>query len=64
MPLRRLLSVCTTLCLLIQGVALADPKGVSKIATVEGITEYRLENGLKLLLLPDDSKPTVTVNIT
>ncbi|MFM7161680.1 MAG: hypothetical protein ACKO3P_15100, partial [Planctomycetaceae bacterium] len=64
MPLRRLLTVCTTLCFLIQGVALADPEGVSKVATVEGITEYRLENGLKLLLLPDDSKPTVTVNIT
>ena len=31
---------------------------------VEGITEYRLANGLKVLLYPDQSKPTVTVNIT
>jgi zinc protease len=46
------------------GVVLAQPAGITKVATVEGITEYRLANGLKLLLLPDDSKPTVTVNIT
>nr|MBC8871761.1 insulinase family protein [Planctomycetota bacterium] len=32
--------------------------------TVEGITEYRLDNGLQVLLFPDASKPTVTVNIT
>jgi zinc protease len=35
-----------------------------KITTVEGITEYRLDNGLRVLLFPDGSKPTVTVNIT
>ncbi len=35
-----------------------------KITTVEGITEYRLANGLKVLLFPDNSKPTVTVNLT
>ncbi len=35
-----------------------------KSATVEGITEYRLANGLRVLLFPDVSKPTVTVNIT
>jgi zinc protease len=32
--------------------------------TVEGITEYRLGNGLRVLLFPDPSKPTTTVNIT
>jgi zinc protease len=40
------------------------PKGVTEVTTVEGITEYRLPNGLKVLLLPDESKPTVAVNIT
>jgi zinc protease len=39
----------------------AEPR---KIAMVEGITEYQLDNGLKLLLFPDGSKPTVTVNMT
>jgi zinc protease len=37
---------------------------VSKVADVEGIHEYRLSNGLKVLLLPDTTKPTVTVNVT
>ncbi len=41
------------------------PEGIEKIASVEGITEYRLtSNGLKFLLFPDQSKPTITVNIT
>lgn len=40
------------------------PKGISEITSVEGITEYRLQNGLKILLMPDASKPTVTVNVT
>ena len=40
------------------------PEGVKKITSVEGITEYDLSNGLKVLLFPDPSKPTITVNIT
>jgi zinc protease len=36
----------------------------SHVASVEGITEFRLANGLRVLLFPDPSKPTVTVNIT
>ena len=34
------------------------------ITSVEGITEYRLRNGLRVLLFPDPTKPTVTVNVT
>ncbi|MFZ2906549.1 MAG: pitrilysin family protein [Cyclobacteriaceae bacterium] len=41
--------------------ALAPPV---KVTTVEGITEYRLANGLRVLLFPDQSKQTITVNIT
>ncbi|MCF0043090.1 M16 family metallopeptidase [Dyadobacter fanqingshengii] len=40
------------------------PKGVKKVTSVEGITEYNLENGLKVLMFPDPSKPTITVNVT
>src|SRR5205085_888950 len=40
------------------------PKGVQKITSVEGITEYSLPNGLHVLLFPDASKPKVTVNMT
>jgi zinc protease len=52
--------------LLIAGAAaaLTLPKGVAQGPSVEGITEYRLPNGLKVLLFPDASKPTVTVNVT
>ena len=35
-----------------------------KLTTVEGITEYKLANGLRVLLAPDDSKPVTTVNVT
>jgi zinc protease len=35
-----------------------------RVTQVEGITEYRLPNGLRVLLAPDASKPTTTVNIT
>ncbi len=36
----------------------------TKVTTVGGITEYHLDNGLRVLLFPDASKPTVTVNAT
>src|SRR5216117_1855140 len=35
-----------------------------KIASVEGITEYQLENGLRVLVFPDSSQSKVTVNMT
>lgn len=40
---------------------LADPK---KVTTVEGVTEYRLDNGARVLLFPDPSRPTISVNMT
>ncbi len=44
--------------------AQALPAGMTQVTSVEGITEYQLANGLQLLLVPDDSKPTTTVNVT
>lgn len=38
----------------------APKKGV----TIEGITEYQLDNGLRVLLFPDQSTANVTVNLT
>jgi len=35
-----------------------------KVASVEGITEYQLDNGLRVLLFPDSSQSKVTVNMT
>src|SRR5437879_978181 len=42
----------------------AETTQPKKIITIEGITEYQLENGLRLLLLPDPSSPRITVNMT
>jgi zinc protease len=46
------------------GVHAALPSGVTQGPSVEGITEYRLANGLTVLFFPDASKPTTTVNVT
>ncbi|HLN27040.1 MAG TPA: pitrilysin family protein [Gemmataceae bacterium] len=35
-----------------------------KVTTVEGVTEYRLANGARVLLFPEASRPMVTVNMT
>ena len=65
MRLFRLIAACLAFAAVpLLGHAQALPKGVEKVTSVEGITEYRLENGLKVLLFPDLSKPTLTVNIT
>jgi len=37
---------------------------IKKTASVEGINEYMLDNGLKVLLFQDNSAQTITVNIT
>ena len=42
----------------------ALPPGVSLGPSAEGITEYKLGNGLRVLLFPDASKAKTTVNIT
>ena len=63
-------ALTTTACLLVWLAAAMplpaqdQPEGVTKVATVEGITEYQLDNGLRFLLFPDQSKQQVTVNIT
>lgn len=44
--------------------SIAPPKGIASKACVEGICEYMLDNGMRVLLFPDASKPTVTVNVT
>ena len=42
----------------------ALPPGVAAGASVEGVSEYTLKNGLKVLLFPDATKPTTTVDVT
>src|SRR5262249_1018128 len=41
-----------------------SPAMPKKVVTIEGITEYRLPNGVRALLFPDPSTSKVTVNAT
>ncbi|NOX54218.1 MAG: insulinase family protein [Planctomycetes bacterium] len=57
-------AVATMLLILFVAMAAVSAADVKPITEVEGITEYRLDNGLRVLLFPDPSKPKVTVNVT
>ena len=46
------------------GAAASLPAGVEAGASMEGIAEYRLENGLRMLLIPDPGSASITVNMT
>ncbi len=39
------------------------PKGLVAGPSIEGISEFTLANGMRVLLFPDATKPTVTVNL-
>ncbi|RZA37480.1 MAG: insulinase family protein [Lysobacteraceae bacterium] len=41
----------------------APPRGLVAGPSIEGISEYTLANGMRVLLFADASKPTVTVNL-
>src|SRR5476649_2573896 len=66
--MKRITSSCASLLFIFASqVFAADPPlppGVTKASSVEGITEYDLANGLRVLFAPDSSKPTTTVNTT
>lgn len=67
-PLINTLTLSLSLCLILPTAARAEttaalPKGITAGSCVEGLCEYRLPNGLRVLLFPDASKPTVTVNV-
>src|SRR5271170_6713452 len=58
--MRRLLAVG----LVLFGGFTARAEGPVKVVSIEGVTEYRLANGARVLLFPEVSRPTVTVNLT
>jgi zinc protease len=72
----RLIKLCTSavalpVAVLIQTSSFAQssivtplPANVQLVQTVEGVTEYKLTNGLRILLAPDSSNDRVTVNVT
>ncbi len=67
-PLRTIVTTCllaaSLTCVATPAFAQTLPGGIRAVTAVEGVDEYRLPNGLQLLLIPDDSKPTTTVNLT
>jgi len=58
--MRRLVALFL-LCFALPGLTADLPR---KVTAVEGVTEYRLANGLRVLTVPDPSADTVTVHIT
>src|SRR5690349_10680843 len=58
----RLLAPAVFFIATVAGAAL--PAGVTQGPSIEGITEYKLANGLTVLLFPDVSQPKTTVNVT
>lgn len=61
---------CFRACVLVLGLAIAPtlqaapPALDAPVQSAEGISEYRFDNGLALVLFPDASKPVTTVNVT
>jgi zinc protease len=61
--------LATSLCTLSAGVpVMGAGAGVTsapeEVRTIEGVTEYRLANGLQILLYPDESSTTLSINVT
>ncbi len=63
MRLKLLLTILLTVGFHATSMAAATPT-TAAVREVEGVSEFRLDNGLQVLLIPDASKPTVTVNVT
>ena len=66
--MRFAMRICTPFILLLALAlpltAAAEVGSIEHVTTVEGISEYRLDNGLRVLLMPDPSRSTATINIT
>src|SRR4051794_31854718 len=59
-----LLARCLVLLAALPAARADTPSSLKTGVTIEGITEYRLPNGVRVLLFPDPSSPKVTVNLT
>ncbi len=59
--------IALVLCVLVTGTSHAAPQkagSAQKVTSIEGVTEYRLANGLQVLLYPDQASSTISVNMT
>ena len=60
----RLIIFTASLCMLLLVAGNSSAQTAPKLVTsVEGINEYELSNGLRVLLIPDGSQTNIAVNI-
>jgi len=57
-------AVATAVTLVLLATAGPSRAETQLVTAVEGIAEFKLDNGIRVLLVPDKSRPTVTVNLT
>src|SRR5262245_10002446 len=57
------LFLATVVCGLMGRSSAGEPPAPKNVATVEGITEYQFDNGLRLLVFPDNSQSKVSINM-
>lgn len=63
--MKRIARFCLVVFCVLNGFSCLNAEDMPRpVRSIEGITEYQLDNGLQVLLLPDVSRPTVTVNLT
>src|SRR4051794_28229315 len=62
--MKRLISVLLFLGFTGASLAAAPEPVLRKTDSIEGVSEYRLPNGLRVLVLPDPGIETITVHIT
>src|SRR6202790_633760 len=55
---------CHTALVAAPAASATAPKPAEKIRSIEGVSEYQLANGLQILLYPDESSTTLSVNVT
>lgn len=63
--MRFLTVICSFLLILVMntGIVSAQTDAVKLVTTVEGLKEYELKNGLRVLLVPDASQSNIVINI-
>ena len=60
---RAIFAVCLLSLFSVSLLAQGLPGGITRVRSIEGVTEYKLPNGLQVLLFPDVTKQNITVNI-
>jgi zinc protease len=61
MMIQRMIAALVLFGMGLQSAFAAEPV---KVGSVEGLTEYQLENGLRVVIFPEPSKDKITVNMT